>query len=193
MSGIIITTGQSAVNGGTRRPWRGVPQAWAGVPGVTYPPAAPAAAPPPRDKWLATAEAAERLGITPAAARSALHAAGVPCRRVQAPGLFWRRREVEALIRRRRREAERLDHIPAGWLSAAGACRRLGVSRSTLQRYIGYGGIRTRRVQLPTANRCIQMLLCEEDVAAMAPIPAARRAAEEARRTWLTRPNNTVD
>lgn len=168
MTGIIITTGQSAANGGTRRLWRRGPRAWAGVPGVTYPPEEAASTPPPRDGWLATAEAGRLMGVTRTTAPKILHAAGIPHRRVKALGLFWSRRGVEALLRHRGRrcKAERLEGVPAGWLTAGEACRRLGVTRSTLQRYIACGGIRTRRVQLPTANRCIQTLLCGEDVAA---------------------------
>lgn len=201
MRGVIISTGQCPAKERVHPEAIAArsPRAWANVPGVTYPSESPATAPLSADNWISTTEAAELLGITRAAARNAMHKAGIPCRRVPLQGLFWQRGALEELQSKRSVErigeesvaVERVEAYPAGWLTTAEACRRLGVARSSIQRYAASRQIRARRVQL-IGSRMRPMLLCAEDVEAMGHLLAARRHAESLRQEWLHRFSQTA-
>lgn len=110
--------------------------------------------PPP---WgIDTWQAADLLGCGSAAARALLHRHGVKFRVVQEPGKppcnLWDRDAVAALARERDITRTRL---PPAMMDSRQAMKHLGVSRSSLQRYVQRGYLRQRmyRIQTPRSIR----------------------------------------
>ena len=107
------------------------PRHWEGVPGVRYPEEVAAAASAVPEGWLPTAEAARALHMSCPTALRVLRRAGVAARRVAGGGLVW---EPLGVARAGASTPCVVRELPQGWCTAASVCRRLGFSRSTLER-----------------------------------------------------------
>ncbi|MBR5875926.1 MAG: hypothetical protein IKZ10_03720 [Akkermansia sp.] len=89
---------------------------------------------------ISTAEAAEILGCRPSSARDVMDKLEVRKQKVRREGLpptwYWDKRQVETVAAARRDE---LRNIPARYMSAHEVSIYLGISRSTLFRYVRAG------------------------------------------------------
>lgn len=105
---------------------------------------------------IETRQAANMMGCGSTAARILLHHHGVKFRVVQEPGRppcnFWDRDAVAALAREREKTRTLL---PPAMMDSRQAMKHLGVSRSSLQRYVQRGYLRQRmcRIQTPRGIR----------------------------------------
>lgn len=104
-------------------------------------------------KWgISTKEAAAMLQCTPAAARMNLQKRKVRYRLVREPGkvpsLYWDRATVSRLAGTRLPVVVR---IPAKMFTAEQAAEVLGISRSTLYRYVQKNRLKEYKVRLKTA------------------------------------------
>lgn len=100
---------------------------------------------------ISTAAAAEMLGSSCSSARSVLHRHKVGFRRVAVEGappcLYWRREQVEALVKQRE---PAVRQCPKRMMDSETARSLLGVGRSTLYRYVRKKLLREYRVRLVT-------------------------------------------
>lgn len=108
--------------------------------------------------WVSSGEAGRLLGLSRGGARKALVAAGVRSRSYLLPGcssprLMWSRTELERFAERRAAEVRAVSHVEAGMCTVAEACEILGVSESSVDRYMKRGMLEGEKVRVWRGSR----------------------------------------
>ena len=112
--------------------------------------------------WVSSREVAERLQVSSRAARAWMQRNGVRSVLVKRPGLgfisYWEPKGLQRALKKRL--AVEVESIPAGWCSTYEACCVLGVSRSSLCRFVAQRLLEQRnvRVEYSTGKRVVSIL-----------------------------------